>query len=108
MHLTLLMMTAESMLSKRSVLRFTLALFFLIKLFSFHIYCIPHFWCILGQQSRSRSCVNGVVGQQGCDDIVGSTDTRRCAENPCAFWTQWSESDCSTTCGPGELVRHNK
>ena len=35
------MMTAEFMLSKRPVLRFTAALFFLLKLFSSHIYCIP-------------------------------------------------------------------
>ena len=41
--LALLMMTAESMLSKHPVLRFTAVLFFLIKLFSPHIYCIPHF-----------------------------------------------------------------
>ena len=34
------MMTAESRLSKRPVLRVIVALFFL-KLFSFHIYCIP-------------------------------------------------------------------
>ena len=33
-------MTAESMLSKRPVLRFTAVLFFLHKLFSSHIYCI--------------------------------------------------------------------
>ena len=37
---TLLMMTAESMLSKRPVLRNTAVLFFLLKLFSSHIYCI--------------------------------------------------------------------
>ena len=37
------MMTAEFMLSKRPVLRFTAALFFLLKLFSSHIYCIPKF-----------------------------------------------------------------
>ena len=35
------MITAESMLSKRPVLRFTAALFFLLKLFSSHVYCIP-------------------------------------------------------------------
>ena len=35
------MMTAEFMLSKRPVLRFTAALFFLLKLFSSHVYCIP-------------------------------------------------------------------
>ena len=34
------MMTAESMLSKRPVLRFTVALLFLLKLFLSHIYCI--------------------------------------------------------------------
>ena len=39
---TLLMMTAEFMLSKRPVLRFTAALFFLLKLFSSHIYCITN------------------------------------------------------------------
>ena len=37
----LLMMTAESVLSKRPILRFTAALFFLFELFSFHIYCKP-------------------------------------------------------------------
>ena len=31
------------MLSKRPVLRFTAALFFLLKLFSSHIYCIPKY-----------------------------------------------------------------
>ena len=35
------MMTAQSMLSKRLVLRFIVALFFLHYLFSFHIYRIP-------------------------------------------------------------------
>ena len=38
------MMTAEFMLSKRPVLRFTAALFFLLKLFSSHIYCICLFY----------------------------------------------------------------
>ena len=36
------MMTAEFMLSKRPVLRFTAALFFLLKLFSSHIYFNPN------------------------------------------------------------------
>ena len=34
------MMTAECMLSKRAVLRFIVTLFFLLRLFSFHIHCI--------------------------------------------------------------------
>ena len=37
---TLLMITAESMLSKRPVLRFTVTLLFFLELFSFHIYWI--------------------------------------------------------------------
>ena len=35
------MMTAESKLSKRLVLRLTVVLLFLFKLFLSHIYCIP-------------------------------------------------------------------
>ena len=37
----MLMMTAESMLSKRPVLRFTVVLLFFLKVFSSHVYCIP-------------------------------------------------------------------
>ena len=37
----MLMMTAESMLLKRPVLRFTVVIFFLFKLFSSHVYCGP-------------------------------------------------------------------
>ena len=37
----LLMMTAECMLSKRTVSRFAVVLLFLLKLFSSDIYCIP-------------------------------------------------------------------
>ena len=37
---TLLMMTAESTLSKRAILRFAVALLFPLKLFSSHVYCI--------------------------------------------------------------------
>ena len=44
---TLLMMTVEFMLSKRPVLIFTAALFFLLKLFSSHIYCIPKLACLV-------------------------------------------------------------
>ena len=41
------MMTAETMLSKRPVLGFTAALFFLFKLFLSHIYCIPKYIVIV-------------------------------------------------------------
>ena len=40
---TLLMITAEYILSKRPVLRFIVVLLFLLKLFSSPIYCIPNF-----------------------------------------------------------------
>ena len=35
------MMTAEFMLSNRSFLRFNVALLYLLKLFSSHVYCFP-------------------------------------------------------------------
>ena len=38
--LALLMMTAEPVMSKRPISRFIVALFFFLKLFSSHIYCI--------------------------------------------------------------------
>ena len=53
-------MTAESMLSKRPVLRFTVALFFLLKLSSSHIYCISSYtfevlyWSMLVSSLRER------------------------------------------------------
>ena len=53
---TLLMMTAESMLSKRlTVLRIPVALFFLFKLFSSHIYCIPLHKSILPNFMKEKS-----------------------------------------------------
>ena len=40
--LTLMMITGESMLSKRPVLRIIVASLFLLRLFSFYIYCITN------------------------------------------------------------------
>ena len=51
---TLLMMTAEFMLSKRPVLRFTAALFFLLQLFLSHIYCINSI-CSLEKMERATN-----------------------------------------------------
>ena len=53
------MMTSESMLSKRPVLRFTVVLFFLLKLFSSHIHCILSLflYChcfIIPEQNKAR------------------------------------------------------
>ena len=45
--LTLLMMTAESMLSKRPVLKIMVTLFFLHRLFLSHICCIPLLYLLL-------------------------------------------------------------
>ena len=62
------MMTAEFMLSKRPVLRFTAALFFLLKLFSSHIYCIPkqiqfYVQCLQCQISSTAPAKPAVLNQ---------------------------------------------
>ena len=50
------MMTAESMLSKRSVLRFTVALLFLLTLFSSRVNCIKLIENVQNVLSIIRSC----------------------------------------------------
>ena len=59
---TLLMMIAKSMLSKRPVLRFTLALFFL-ELFWSYIYCIPIIFFIIraDNEAWNSGSILGVV-----------------------------------------------
>ena len=59
---TLLMMTSESMLSKRPVLRFTAALFYLLKLLSSHIYCILKQFSRLSYMQKDR--------KQDHDDVI--------------------------------------
>ena len=59
---TLLMMTSESMLSKRPVLGFSVPVFFLLTLFSPHIYGIPKYnrkcW------PNIKQCYNSIIGQK--------------------------------------------
>ena len=49
------MMAAESMLSKRRVIRITAALLFLLQLFSSHIYCIQLITCALSHSYKQNN-----------------------------------------------------
>ena len=92
---TLLMMTAEFMLSKRPVLRFTAALFYLLKLFSSHIYCIPNnttlfFLCVARVvMAQPQWPANGQASLQLFKTNVGSLFSLCCAllkfERFCSF-----------------------
>ena len=60
------MMTAKSMLSKRPVLRLTVVLLFLVKLFSFHIRCIPiYFYKISNMMITDTACAKAFLGGGG-------------------------------------------
>uniref|UniRef100_H2Y3E3 Hemicentin-1 n=1 Tax=Ciona intestinalis TaxID=7719 RepID=H2Y3E3_CIOIN len=56
--------------------------------------------CGVGQQTRTRECINGNVGGKGC--MGPQQDSNFCNEQACPFFGQWSSwSDCSLSCGGG-------
>ena len=61
--------------------------------------------CDGGQQRRTRSCINGHPGEQGCE-MGSTTEVRACATEECEYWEFWSTwSACSETCGRGQRTR---
>jgi len=70
---------------------------FLCLFSSFHL--------VLGIQRRTRSCVGGSVGDDGCDDVNGAVMTQACNLNQCNAWSDWGDfGPCSATCGTGRYV----
>ena len=70
------MMAAESMLSKRSVLRFKVALFFLLKLFSSHIYCTTKITMLLHASTIPNSSPEMESSPDGRDRDLKQTETK--------------------------------
>ncbi|XP_041365646.1 SCO-spondin-like [Gigantopelta aegis] len=54
---------------------------------------------------KTRTCISGKVGQNGCIGPTATTETKTCSLGPCyANWGPWTEesaSSCSVTCGTG-------
>ncbi|XP_078487990.1 semaphorin-5B-like [Ciona intestinalis] len=56
--------------------------------------------CGGGQQSTSRSCVNGNIGDVGC--IGDGVLSRTCNRGGCPQWTTWGNwTDCTASCDGG-------
>ena len=96
--LTLLMMTAESMLSKRPALRITGPLFFL-QLFSLHIYCSPKFrpkFVLSGTSAPARSLQYREIGTSPKGFSSTSLDKkppRISRKSSCPTTYHWSNSN---------------
>ncbi|XP_076079208.1 coadhesin-like [Mytilus galloprovincialis] len=65
--------------------------------------------CGGGSRKRTRSCDNPAPANGGPDCSGYSTDSKKCARNPCpkagnwGRWTRWSS--CSVSCGTGSRKR---
>lgn len=59
--------------------------------------------CDSGVEMRSRTCVNGQVGDEGCHD-GNVTETTYCFKRNCPYWSPYQFQPCDTTCGQGERV----
>lgn len=60
--------------------------------------------CGGGSQTKTRECINGSPGQQGC--IGDTTNTQSCNPQSCPSWSVWSPfMICSQTCGSGVQSR---
>ncbi|XP_067654484.1 coadhesin-like [Haliotis asinina] len=63
--------------------------------------------------NRSRTCTNPTPANGGrfCNETLNESVTRNCIRSNCpvdgnvSVWTQWVNSSCSTSCGPGVSTR---
>lgn len=64
--------------------------------------------CGAGIKQLSRTCVDGVVGED--EQCNGETETfSDCNTQPCPLWSEWSNwRECSTTCNSGTSYRDRK
>lgn len=53
--------------------------------------------CGSGTRERTRTCVNGVVGQPDCVGV--DSESQECSGDICPVWGEWSDwGECNTAC----------
>nr|NP_001027687.1 sp4 protein precursor [Ciona intestinalis]CAD24309.1 putative coagulation serine protease [Ciona intestinalis] len=58
--------------------------------------------CGDGTKTRTRTCNNGQIGDNGCSPAAAATDSMACSVRNCPQWSSWgSWGQCSLTCGSG-------
>ncbi|CAG5106781.1 Oidioi.mRNA.OKI2018_I69.chr1.g2996.t2.cds [Oikopleura dioica] len=62
--------------------------------------------CGSGARIRKKPCINGNIGEIGCDSAE-ATEQISCATHYCPiYWGEWSDySECSNSCGKGVRVK---
>jgi len=64
--------------------------------------------CGDGEQTRTRSCSGGVVGQGSCTGN-GWKDVQNCNLEECPAWGEWGRwSQCDKTCNTGQQIRNRQ
>ncbi|CAK8676046.1 unnamed protein product [Clavelina lepadiformis] len=62
--------------------------------------------CGVGVRSQVRKCVNGTVGDKGCQGSPAQLETCESENGPCKSWSTWQQwSDCTATCSGGLKIR---
>jgi len=63
--------------------------------------------CGEGEESRSRTCLNGNAGSFGCEGPLN--EKRVCRNQNCVFWSQWTDfGPCSRSCGTGGVRQRTR
>ena len=64
--------------------------------------------CGQGYSSKYRTCINGQIGEEGCQGNARSQEVCETG-NECPVWAEWGEwSECGVTCGQSQVVRRRQ
>ena len=64
--------------------------------------------CGQGYSSKYRTCINGQIGEEGCQGNARSQEVCETG-NECPVWAEWGEwSECGVTCGQSQVVRRRE